>query len=336
MKYGETAKIGARSLWNRARGWPVCVSFEVTHSCVADCIHCDKGGVKREAGLMTAADYRRYSDTLRPGLCQVSGGEPLMRGDLEEIVGAIKRPSGLPMVVCVSNSWLLTEDRYLALNKAGVSLFSISLDFPDDRHDGFRRVPGLFAKMSHLIPHLVRTYGRKNVVLNSALTRANFAEIPGLVAKAEEWGTQISFSAYSCLRTGDRSLCIDSPSDLALLRRHIDYLKDHRRRSASIRNSDHVLDQTYRFFSEGGTSGCQAGRRFLVVRPDGMINACSMFPDLRYGSRKEAVRGFKATRERCDQCFVAIRAGTERSLMGLVRENLGLVAHTPGFAARGE
>ena len=190
MKNSETVRIAAQSLLNRTKGWPICVSFEVTHSCVADCVHCDKGGVKQEIDLMSVTDYRRYSQTLKPGLCQMSGGEPLMRADLEDIIRAIKRPGGLPMVVCVSNFWLMTEERYLSLNRAGVSLFSISLDFPDERHDDFRRLPGLFAKMSELIPHLVRTYGRENIVLNSALTHANFAEIPGLVAKAEEWGTQ--------------------------------------------------------------------------------------------------------------------------------------------------
>jgi MoaA/NifB/PqqE/SkfB family radical SAM enzyme len=336
MRPADTFKLGARSLWNRAKGWPICVSFEVTHSCVADCLHCDKGGVKHETGLMTPADYQRYSAVLKPGLCQISGGEPLMRDDLEEVVRAVKRPSGLPMVACVSNFWLMTEERYLSLGRAGVSMFSVSLDFPDERHDHFRRVPGLYAKMNELIPHLVRTYGRAKIVLNSALTRANFGDIPGLVAKAEEWGTQISFSAYSCLRTGDRDLCISSDQDLALLRRHLDYLKTHRRRSASVRNSDHILEATYRFFEEGGTSGCQAGRRFLVVRPDGLINACSMFPDLQYDSRKEAVKGFRGTRESCDQCYVSIRAGTERSLGGLVRENLRLVAHTPGYSTAGE
>ena len=202
MKNSEAVKIGARSLWNRTIGRPVCVSFEVTHSCVADCVHCDKGGIKPEPDLMSLDDYRRYSEELKPGVCQMSGGEPLMRDDLEDIIRAVKRPSGLPMVVCVSNSWLMTEERYLSLNEAGVSLFSISLDFPDERHDDFRRIPGLFAKMSELIPYLVKKYGRENIVLNSALTHANFAEIPGLVAKAEEWGTQISFSAYSSLRTG--------------------------------------------------------------------------------------------------------------------------------------
>jgi MoaA/NifB/PqqE/SkfB family radical SAM enzyme len=317
-----------------AKGWPLCVSFEVTHSCVADCVHCDKGGIKHETSLMSLADYRRYSDTLKPGVCQMSGGEPLLRDDLEDIIRAVKRPSGLPMVVCVSNSWLMTEERYLSLEDAGVSVFSFSLDFPDQRHDDFRRIPGLFAKMSELIPYLVREYGRENIVLNAALTHANFSEIPGLVAKAEEWGTKISFSAYSCLRTGDTSLCINAPDDLALLRAHIDYLKRYKRR-AVVLNSDYILEQTYRFFAQGGMNGCQAGRRFLVVRPDGLINACSMFPEVKYGSRKEAVDGFKATRHSCDACYVSIRASTERPFGRLIEENIRTSIKLPGYTRSG-
>ena len=333
MKTREAGKIGLRTLWNRQRGWPICVSFEVTHSCVANCRHCDKGGPRQETEVMRPADYQRYSEELKPAVCQMSGGEPLLREDLEDIVSAIKRPSGLPLVVCVSNFWLMTEERYLSLHDAGVSMFSFSLDFPDERHDEFRCIPGLFAKMNELIPLLVRKYGRDDIVLNSALTHANYAEIPGLVAKAEEWGTQISFSAYSCLRTGDVNLCIDAPQDLALLRRHIDYLKDHKRRSDSIINSDYILDQTYRFFANGGMGGCQAGRRFLVVRPDGLFNACSMFPKIRYRSRTEAVKGFRSTRKNCDQCYVSIRASTERSLGRLFTEHVGARSTMPDIAA---
>jgi MoaA/NifB/PqqE/SkfB family radical SAM enzyme len=331
MKNSEAVKIGVRSLWNRTIGMPVCVSFEVTHSCCADCHHCDKGGIKEDRRHMTLEEYRRYSEELKPGVCQMSGGEPLLRNDLEQIIEAVKRPSGLPMVVLVSNWWLMTEERYLALNKAGASLFSVSLDFPDERHDDFREVPGLFEKMSELIPYLVKKYGRNNIVLNSALTHENFDTVPGLVAKAEEWGTQISFSAYSALRTGDTSLCITTPEDLATLRKHLDWAKAHRRTANTIVNSEYVLDQTYRFFAEGGMGGCQAGRKFLVVRPDGLINACSMFPDLQYATRKEMLQGFKATRESCDACFVAIRAGTERSLGRLIKDNIGMAVTAPGF-----
>jgi MoaA/NifB/PqqE/SkfB family radical SAM enzyme len=331
MKNSEAVKIGVRSLWNRTIGMPVCVSFEVTHSCCADCHHCDKGGIKDDARHMTLDEYRRYSEELRPGVCQMSGGEPLLRNDLEQIIQAVKRPNGLPMVVLVSNWWLMTEERYLALNKAGASMFSVSLDFPDDRHDEFREVPGLFAKMSEIIPYLIKKYGRNNIVLNSALTRENFDTIPGLVAKAEEWGTQISFSAYSALRTGDKSLCITAPEDLAVLRKHLDWVKAYKRTTNTVVNSDYILDQTYRFFAEGGMGGCQAGRRFLVVRPDGLINACSMFPDLQYKTRKEMLKGFESTRTSCGACYVAIRASTERSLKRLVQDNLGLAGSTPSY-----
>jgi MoaA/NifB/PqqE/SkfB family radical SAM enzyme len=334
MKTSEQIRVGTRSLWNRGKGWPVCVSFEVTHSCCADCHHCDKGGIKSEAKLLTPADYARYSRELRPGVCQLSGGEPLLREDLVDIVKAVKHPNGLPLVVLVSNWWLMTEEKYLALNKAGVSLFSISLDFPDERHDEFREIPGLYAHMNEIIPRLVKKYGRGNIVMNSALTHENFDTIPGLVERAAEWGTGISFSAYSALRTGDLSLCINKPEDLATLRKHIDWLKEYRRRSGTVLNSDWILEQTYRFFAEGGMGGCQAGRRFIVVRPDGLYNACSMFPDLQYGSRKEAVRGFKSTRESCKECYVAIRASTERGLFRLIADNMGIAGSTPGFEAQ--
>jgi MoaA/NifB/PqqE/SkfB family radical SAM enzyme len=333
MRTSESIRLGVRSLYNRTKGWPVCLSFELTHSCCADCMHCDKGGIKTESKLMTPAEYRRYSEEIQPGVCQLSGGEPLLREDLMEIVKAVKRSNGLPFVILVSNWWLMTEEKYLALNKAGVSLFSISLDFPDERHDDFRALPGLYAHMSEIIPYLVKKQGRGNIVMNSALTHANFAEIPGLVAKAAEWGTRISFSAYSALRTGDKSLCITSPEDLALLRKHMDFLKQHRRTSSVVMNSDYILDQTYRFFAEGGMKGCQAGRRFMVVRPDGLFNACSMYPDIQFDSRQEAAKGFKATRQSCDQCYVSIRATTERGLWRLLQDNLGLVSSTPGFAA---
>jgi MoaA/NifB/PqqE/SkfB family radical SAM enzyme len=303
----------------------------VTHSCCADCHHCDKGGIKSEAKLMRPADYARYSRELKPGVCQLSGGEPLLREDLVDIVRAVKRPNGLPLVLLVSNWWLMTEEKYLALTKAGVSLFSISLDFPDERHDDFREIPGLYAHMSEIIPYLIKKYGRGDIVLNSALTHENFTEIPGLVKRAEEWGSRISFSAYSALRTGDKSLCITDPEDVAVLRGHMDFLKQHRRRASVVLNSEYILEQTYRFFAEGGMKGCQAGRRFTVVRPDGLFNACSMFPDLQYGSRKEAAKAFKPTRQSCDQCYVSIRASTERPLWRLIRENLRVAGNTPGW-----
>ncbi len=314
-------QAGARSLANRLTRRPLCVSFEVTHSCTADCLHCDKGRLKREEGLLQPEDYARWSRELRPGVTQLSGGEPLTRPDLEDIARAIRRRSGLPLIVCVSNGWALTEERFASLRDAGVNLFSISLDFPDERHDSFRQLRGLFARLDETVPKLVRMPGGDAIVLNTALTRANFREIPELVERAESWGTKISFSAYSHLRTGDRGYSISDPEDLEVLAGHFRFLSERRRRTGSVLNSDYVLSTTLDFFRSGGRGGCMAGVRFLVIRPDGLINPCSMHPDLRYASRAEAVREFRV-RETCRDCYVSIRSMTERPLLPLAMDSV--------------
>jgi len=278
-----------------------------------------KVGEKR----MAPEDYRRVARELSPAVAQLSGGEPLVREDLEAIARAVKGRRGLPLVICVTNGWLLDERRYLTLLEAGVDLFSISLDFPDARHDAFRRLPGLYAKLDALVPRLARGRGRGDIALNTALTRANFAEIPALAANAERWGVKISFSGYSALRTGNRALCIERPEDLALLARHFAFLRRENARSASVLNTPWILDRTQQFFAQGGhRGGCRAGIRFLVVRPDGLLNACSMHPDERFLTREQAARGF-ATRERCDECYVAIRSATERPFVRLALDALG-------------
>lgn len=45
---------------------------------------------------------------------------------------------------------------YLELRAAGVDQFSVSLDFPDERHDEFRLHPGLFKHLSEIVPRLAR------------------------------------------------------------------------------------------------------------------------------------------------------------------------------------
>lgn len=316
------ARVALRTLRSVVAGRPICVSFEVTHACPASCRHCDKGGGKLEGQRLRPEDYRRIEREILPAVAQLSGGEPLLRDDLEEIARAIKEPVGLPVVICVTNGWLLDEKRYLSLVEAGVDLFSVSLDFPDERHDDFRRLPGLFRKLDELVPRCARL-GLGNIALNAALTRANFVAIPELVATAERWGVRLSFSAYCALRTGDRSYCITEAEDLSVLRRHVDFLLRHRRRSATVLNPPSILRNTLRFFQAGGHfGGCRAGRRFLVVRPDGLLNGCSMFPEDRFRTREEAARRF-TRREACDECYVAIRAGAERSLARLAAESLG-------------
>ncbi|HKE26114.1 MAG TPA: radical SAM protein [Bryobacteraceae bacterium] len=301
---------------------PLVVSFEVTDSCTCYCKHCDHGGPRDDSANLRPKDYRRYMEALRPCVVQVSGGEPLMRDDLTEIVQAIHCGGGLPYIILVSNWSLMTPERYLELRAAGIDHFSVSLDFPDDRHDGFRGFPGLYSHLEGLIPELAKL-GHDDIVLNSCLTRENVREIGAIADKAREWGVNLCYSAYSARRTGCRDYTLRSDDDLAMLNGGLDRVEARRDCSNWIVNSTTTLDATRRYFERGGLPGCKAGQRFLVVTCNGMLQPCSMqFERYRLEDREKMIEEF-TRRNQCDECYVSIRSYLDKSFPRLLWENVG-------------
>ena len=317
----ESIRIIGRGSLNWMAGRPIVVSFEVTDSCTCYCRHCDHGGPRDETAQLAPAEYRRYMEALRPCVVQVSGGEPMMRDDLVEIVRHIKGGDGLPYTILVSNWSLMTEEKYLALAAAGIDQFSVSLDFPDERHDDFRLHPGLFKHLSETIPRLAR-HGRDDIVLNSCITSANVDHIPALAGMARAWGVNLCYSAYSPRRTGCRDYCLNTPEQLQTLNRGLDMVEAMRDETNWIVNSRSTLDATRRYFADGGTPGCKAGFRFLVVRSDGMLQPCSMqFVQFPLEERERMAQEFTA-HNTCGACYVSIRSYLDKSFPRLVRENV--------------
>ena len=317
------SKIFFQGLYDLLTQKPICVSFEVTHSCTGNCRHCDKGGIKKEENLLSPQQYGEILRQLNPPVVQLSGGEPLLRKDIVEIVRVMKQGGGLPFIILVTNGSLLTEKKYMELKEVGLDRVSVSLDFPDQRHNTFRRIPGLYQRLERLLPRLARKYNYDDIALNSAITQANLPELLALAKKAQQWGIKISYSAYSILRTDDRKYFISAEEDLHALRKGIKELIRLKMKDKIILNAERTLDDTYRFFRDGMIPHCQAGRRFLVVRPDGYLNPCSMFPEKIYATQAEVLRQFTA-QNKCGECYVAIRAYTEKSPWQLAQESLKL------------
>jgi len=318
---GQSLRIIARGTLNWVRQRPIVVSFEVTDSCTCWCKHCDHGGPKDDSRNLKPEDYRRYMDVLRPCVVQISGGEPLLRRDLVEIVRNIKQPNSLPYTILVSSWSLMTEEKYEALHEAGVDQFSVSLDFPDERHDAFRGVPGLYKRLERLIPKLAKL-GYDDIVLNSCITSANVGEIEAMAAKAREWGVNICYSAYSARRTGCRDLFPNAPEQLRQINAGFDYVEAQRDDTNWIVNSTSTLDGTRRYFERGGAPGCSAGLRFLVVTADGKLQPCSMqFRRYELHEQAKMVREFTRTNA-CDECYVSIRSYLDKSFPQLLKENV--------------
>lgn len=317
----QSLRIIGRGSLNWLAERPIVVSFEVTDACTCWCKHCDHGGPRDESRNLKPADYRRYLDALRPCVVQVSGGEPLMRDDVVEIVHEIKGCPRPPYTILVSNWSHMTEQKYLALAGAGVDQFSVSLDFPDERHDDFRVYPGLYRHLEDLVPRLAKL-GRDDIVLNSCITSLNVGEVTALAGKAREWGVNLCYSAYSARRTGCRDYFLDAPEQLAELNSQLDRVEARRDSSHWIVNAPTTLDATRRYFANKGTPGCKAGLRFLVVTADGALQPCSMqFQRFKLEDRSTMVAEFTRN-NRCDECYVSIRSYLDKSFPQLLWENV--------------
>lgn len=313
-------RIAARAAKNLIFKRPLCIALEVTHNCTANCRHCDKGA-KVEDNPVGPEEYKRICDEISPTMIQIAGGEPMKRDNLVDIVKALHRPCRPPILILITNATLLTEEKYFELREAGIKQFSISLDFPDERHDKNRRVPGLFNHLNTLVPKLL-SYGHNDVTINSCITRENYPYIKDMARLVAGWGAKLNFSIYTDLRTHNPELNLRHPEDTRELRKIIDEIYDPQNGYNSVMTAERVFRRYCDFFENGcNIPNCQTGRKFLVINPDGRLTPCAMFIEERYDSRQELIKKF-ADKTDCGGCYISIRANTEKSAWELISDNL--------------
>ena len=167
---------------------PRVIAWEVTRRCPLKCRHCRAGAadVPYERELSTA-ECLRALDSLgpRPPMIIWTGGEPMLRPDILELVA---RATALGVrSVMAPCGMLVTEDRLRALKDAGVMACSFSLDGPDAAsHDAFRGVPGAYDNVTRAM-RVARTIGMPFQV-NMTVSTLNLDRLEEIHAKAVELG----------------------------------------------------------------------------------------------------------------------------------------------------
>ena len=286
-----------RCLFRRRPNW---VNIEVTKRCNAKCNFCNYW---EEKGPPEMEDYAQIVKAFRPVVLSLSGGEPLIRRNLHEIVRKF-RPY-CHYVAIVTNGTLLNEERAEELFDAGVNQLSVSLDFLSDKHDVMRGVPGLFKKITTIVPALAaKGY---NMAFNTVIMDTNMDQIIPLAHAAKDWGISIAFSTYCGLKNNnyEHSVTMNNHQDLISI---VEELKKIKRKYGHIKNSDHYLEKIPEFAMNGGIPNCKAGRRWVQVTPDGYLQICSEMP--RYCHFSEYSRA-KVPSPTCTKCWFACRGEAE-------------------------
>jgi MoaA/NifB/PqqE/SkfB family radical SAM enzyme len=126
------------------RPLPVITNFAITPQCPCNCWHCSFSDRSKKDVLSLEHLKAAISEVQDMGSCVIglTGGEPLLRNDLEDIIACIDNRS---MPVIFTTGYKLTIGRVRRLKEAGLEIPVISLDhYKAEVHDRGRRKEGMF------------------------------------------------------------------------------------------------------------------------------------------------------------------------------------------------
>jgi len=183
---------------------PHVVAWNLTQRCNLACAHCyiAAGSWHSAANDLTTDECLRITDEIiavNPSpMFILSGGEPLLRKDLETIAeyGAQRGAT----VTIGTNATMLTRGRIRSLKSAGVQGVAVSIDSLNDQyHDRFRHGSGALQDTLAAV-ELLREE-KLDFIVQTSLTRGNRDELATLAAWAAERGA-VSFNVYFLVATG--------------------------------------------------------------------------------------------------------------------------------------
>jgi MoaA/NifB/PqqE/SkfB family radical SAM enzyme len=134
-----------RDLAYARRSAPLTVHLCITTRCPYRCEHCGATYHGQRCELTRDEWIRVIRDLQDLGVAYIvfSGGEPLVRDDMEEIVRAVDDRS---TTLLFTNGRQLTLERARSLKQSGLFILAVSLDSPDpEQHNRMRRNPKAFS-----------------------------------------------------------------------------------------------------------------------------------------------------------------------------------------------
>lgn len=297
---------------------PVWCSWQVTRRCYSLCQFCEhraEGG-DPDPSLEACLAIVRALDAGGTLMVSLTGGDPLLRADLPEIVAALARQH-YPLIT--THGWLVTEARARGLWAAGLEGASVLLHHPEARqHDHQVGLPGSHQRALEAAVTLAETRTRAGQHVNLKV-RIDAAALDALDALLR-WAAPRSLSVS--VEPG-----FPLPVEPTVDARFGAQLLGLKRRHSHLRNTGAFLARLPEALRRG-VPGCQAGRAFLNIDHHGNASKCIEFTRPEDHAGDLGLEGWQAVwprlrhqheQNRCQACYYASRGEVEGlySLRGL-------------------
>ncbi len=261
---------------------PFLVIWETTRSCGLACLHCRAEAIPgRDPGELTTEEGERVIEevaSMRTPIFILSGGDPLNRPDLDELV-AHGKAQGLRMGTIPAATELLTQDRVRRLAEAGLDQVAFSIDGPSaDTHDRFRGVPGSFDKTVEGVDYAHQV--GLPVQINTCFAAWNFEYLEDMVTLAKSLDI-VFWEVFFLIPTGratEMSGLTPAQFETVFDRLH----RLNREASFIVKLTEAPHYRRFVIESESAVAGDGAGTQeridHILARPRGVANGIGMSP----------------------------------------------------------
>lgn len=274
---------------------PSYVGIEVTRRCNLRCHHCfTESGAQGHPGPAAGALRELFAELVRVGVKVVafSGGEPLLRDDLEDVMLA-GLAAGLREYRLVTNGALVTRSRARRLRTAGLAVAQVSIDGVDATDHADAR--GCSTIEFYRAVRAVRLLREAGVLVDMAtvVNPRNVERVAELALLAESLGAR-GLRWCSFVPTGrarDESIRARFAVPPVALDRFLAFLRElnaHPRRPIDI-----FFDHGIGPWDDAGAFTCSSGAEVAYVTAEGDLYPCPglVFPPFRVGNVFETPAG---------------------------------------------
>ncbi|NLI75712.1 MAG: radical SAM protein [Candidatus Riflebacteria bacterium] len=208
------------------------IDIAYSYACNLKCQHCTAARFAKKSRILVPADLRKLSDEAHAlGLCQfcISGGEPLLFKDLDEVIRALQ-PDKFHLAMS-TNGHFMTKDMARHLKGLGLDKVKISLDdYDEQRHNENRRCEGAYQKAIDAM--LNAKEAGLSVVIQTVVTHQNCRSdrLFGMARFAQEHGftVDILIARATGAWEGKHEVLIDEEDAEFLRKAHEQYPVLHR------------------------------------------------------------------------------------------------------------
>ena len=275
------------------RGQLRVLAWETTKACPLACPHCRASAVEHRDSneLSTEEGYKMLESAAEVGksIIILSGGEPLLREDLELLAAKAVELGHRPVVSCNDGS-LLTESRIKSLAKAGIKHFSFSMHSElEEDHDKFVRKIGAYKNALQAFERIKAN--NLSFQINTTVLPGNFQRLD----KIMDWVISVGASAWHLFFIVPTGRASEGSSEVRLTNEQTNWvlekisdLADKNKISIKVTCAPQYAQLRASKGLPSGSHGrsCMAGNGYIFVSWQGEVKPCGYF-DLVVGNVRE-------------------------------------------------